>query len=584
MPHAHPYNNLLVMIAVGGVIICIIALLFWFLHLSKHKSNPIYRIRHPVFWMCSLCTSCIQIIITTFLTHLRIDGHMPNAVLYFSLNAFTHIFIGFCFDLGRVLFLWYSLKLQRFEQDNLIKKHLAPSEDIDIAANPKNIPFIYRHSNFFSRPSRFFIALEMFMFVLYSIALSIVIASSSTHSDNIYQLGVHIILLSVSILILVLILLICQLWCCNSSSIKRIKQIQYTTTFRDTFRFRLEITLMMAGPLLIIPTAYAIIPNQYNVDVMDKDGIFGEVLLLIVEFIAITISICVQICVPYITFKQNISNFQRKDEATRHKSNSVSLLDVLCHRYGFYLFLDQLVQELCFENLLFLIEVYQFKKITLNMLNKKHLKQKRRDPKLGDNRSPTPSELTSDEEFSASFTSNIGRRQGSQYSEKIAQADVAYFNSILLNMPWIRLPLADSIRNAPDLDKLVQAYNIYSKYIDTSSYYALNIGGNACYQISQELNRLKDWKCSNKTQNEGGDLEQIDMKTENDMKNDKIQIETFELEEVGNTVKTEKQWNEMIVNVFDTALPDVFTNLDDCMDRFRLTGKFSELVGTWKRN
>ena len=52
-------NQLLIVVIAIGIIELILVFTFWIAHLRHNKHHPVYRIRHPIFWMVCLCSACI---------------------------------------------------------------------------------------------------------------------------------------------------------------------------------------------------------------------------------------------------------------------------------------------------------------------------------------------------------------------------------------------------------------------------------------------------------------------------------------------------------------------------------------------
>lgn len=107
----------------------------------------------------------------------------------------------------------------------------------------------------------------------------------------------------------------------------------------------------------------------------DDEARKGLMLISIVSVISQCMMLLIQTMVPYLTYKRNHESFQATDAEKQNNKlqnndqHVISLLHILRHKYGFFLFLDQLVQELSFENISVLIEIYQFKYVTRNIVN-----------------------------------------------------------------------------------------------------------------------------------------------------------------------------------------------------------------------
>ena len=122
------------------------------------------------------------------------------------------------------------------------------------------------------------------------------------------------------------------------------------TTFRDDFRFRLELTIgFLLFSIIVLYQIYA-----YNAFPLEGDEWkFGILLQLIGNLVMSIFGNALQIIIPYYTFRENMNKFGDNKSFKRHKSEQstggtsyhvVSLLDILTHKYGFFLFIDQLVQ------------------------------------------------------------------------------------------------------------------------------------------------------------------------------------------------------------------------------------------------
>lgn len=83
-----------------GCILLLLSLLFWFLHLRHHRKNPIYRVRHPIFWSICLCVGAIQIILRCMLQYLRINTYITIQT-YQLIQPFITMLLSFAFPFAR---------------------------------------------------------------------------------------------------------------------------------------------------------------------------------------------------------------------------------------------------------------------------------------------------------------------------------------------------------------------------------------------------------------------------------------------------------------------------------------------------
>ena len=83
-----------------GCIQLISVLLFWSLHLRHHLNNPIYRVRHPIFWQICLCIGSIQIILRCIIHYLRIKEYVSIYILQL-IKPFITILLSLAFPVAR---------------------------------------------------------------------------------------------------------------------------------------------------------------------------------------------------------------------------------------------------------------------------------------------------------------------------------------------------------------------------------------------------------------------------------------------------------------------------------------------------
>ena len=156
---------------------------------------------------------------------------------------------------------------------------------------------------------------------------------------------------------------------------------------------RLELTLITLSVIIFVPIQIIISLKLIgNNRIKDSDkSKQGLVVLSIFSVISQSVVLLIQTIVPYYTYKRNKKSFNDPTHSSlqtittnnkQEKTHVISLLHILRHKYGFFLFLDQLVQELSFENLSVLIEIYQFKYVTRNILNEYQEKRKWRTSSL----------------------------------------------------------------------------------------------------------------------------------------------------------------------------------------------------------
>ena len=380
---------------------------------------------------------------------------------------------------------------------------------------------------------------------------------------------------------------------------------------------------------------------------------------LFVTLIAQTFGILIQTVIPYYTLKKNLARFstnntEEKIVSTLNNVHTVSLLDVLSHKSGFFLLMDQLVQELSFENLSFLIEVYQFRYVETQDMTKHYKRgrlrsyfrkraQKRncncncnagqhtqkqntctehnqaKNTEYINNRLQSVSEargngngvgdenintltiepLELDVSVPSNTTTTLTTEPSSsytlesdsvfdEYSAKKDFSDRQYYSRVLGAMPWYGLPLTASITCTKD--KLVQATNIYNKYIIRSSYDSVNCSYMTMIEIEEKMRKLSLWKQLNEEKMDNTDVK-VDILDEEEHKNKTISGKSdvgnnvdnlalkLDLDELDN-IKNETEWIELLLNVFNAALPDIFANLEDSMTRFRYTKEFMSLIGS----
>ena len=238
------------------------------------------------------------------------------------------------------MFLWYTLKLQRYQQKTLIERHLLSETSVD-AESPSNaysvttlskiskmdirIPFLYRHSKFFCKPKRIFFVLESVLF------LSWIIVLIETLKTSFPVYGSQLVSIILFILIFIMIILICALWCCNNNNNKLNEGMDVTQKFRDDFKFRLEITLLLII-LISMTLSLKLITTYYGNDSNSKNWSKVQIYILMTQYIAQSIGQIVQIFVPYITYKKYLSKFNKTQKESTTQT-TITVLDILQSKY-----------------------------------------------------------------------------------------------------------------------------------------------------------------------------------------------------------------------------------------------------------
>ena len=523
-------------------------------------------------------------------------------------------------------------------------------------------PFIFSHSDFFGNPKRIFIVFECIMLFLCLIQLFL----SSIINDNAYIIKRSVMGIIMT-LMCIEIILISSLWICSKSqnheqliisnkndnnNKEKENNIYHNKSFRDDFNFRLEALCM------VIVYGIGILVNTVNAGrarIASPDSQEWKELTRNSAFIVLfgqTLGILIQTIIPYYTLRKNLKKFNKETECDN--IYVVSLLDVLSHKYGFFLFIDQLVQELSFENLSFLIEVYQFKFInSQNALIKEYGKKtklrsyfrKRKLKKSTEQQQKQQKQIKNNEgnkidiemklqsipttsreeisinldkmvklelDVSAPSNSNTNTmtitntnntiEPSRSYTEEDSQgydsildeywtkkngSDCKYYSNVLSKMPWNSLPLTASITSTKNNDKLKQAQNIFNKYIDRNSYDSVNCSYDAMVIIQEKMRKLSLWKYINDNNDTLPEISTVNSKSNTDVSvtvpvsNDNVNNLTFglDLNEM-NDIKNKNEWNELLLCIFDSALPDIFSNLEDSMTRFRYTKEFMSLIGS----
>ena len=104
------YNTFIVVIGVIGIIQWILVLMFYFFHIRKYQSNPVYHIRKPTFWSVCLCIGCLQITLRSITTYLLLNAYIQR-LMYYTLNSFNQLLFGFSFPFGRYLYISLFIEL-----------------------------------------------------------------------------------------------------------------------------------------------------------------------------------------------------------------------------------------------------------------------------------------------------------------------------------------------------------------------------------------------------------------------------------------------------------------------------------------
>eukprot|EP01084_Bolivina_argentea_P319290 553801_1 len=309
-----------------GIIQLLLAFLFWYRHLNNLNSHPIYRIRHPIFWQICLYVGSLQITLRGLLTFLRLNYHITPQ-LYHLLNPFCVILMGFAFPFGRVIILWYALKLQRFDQTKLIEKHLLTEKS---SSTKNKIPFLYKHSKFFGQPQRIFVAIESVLFIGYIVVIILSITSPN------HGIARNVLVLLLLICVFSILYLIISIWCChtNKNIPNHNDNINYISLkFRDDFKFRLELTLLF-GLVITMTLLRSWISIKFKTQDTSNASHVGLLLNAIFSLLSQSIAFCIQTITPYYTFKQNQKILINSDTSTKSSMQIVSLLNILTHKYG----------------------------------------------------------------------------------------------------------------------------------------------------------------------------------------------------------------------------------------------------------
>eukprot|EP01084_Bolivina_argentea_P199411 341216_1 len=135
----------LIIISAFGFLQLMSVLLFWQCHLRHHQSHPVYRIRHPKFWIMCLCLPSFDITFKAIITYLRLRSYI-SIPTYVSLNQIGVLLMGDVL-LARGFVLWYTIKCQQYEQNILFESVLLESKP-----QLKSHPCLSRYEKHMSKP------------------------------------------------------------------------------------------------------------------------------------------------------------------------------------------------------------------------------------------------------------------------------------------------------------------------------------------------------------------------------------------------------------------------------------------------
>ena len=133
----------------------------------------------------------------------------------------------------------------------------------------------------------------------------------------------------------------------------------------------------------------------------------------------------------------------------------------------------------------------------------------------------------------------------------ITQQEELNMIAFLEALPWTDLPLAESISLNPQ-NKWNQCAEIYSKFLDKSSYYEVNISYRAHEKIKKNYEQLLKLHTN------------MEKTPEND-------------DDKRNTIMDENEWNRILSGLFDSGISDVVQNLNDSLRRFSFTDIFKTI-------
>jgi len=349
--------------------------------------------------------------------------------------------------------------------------------------------------------------------------------------------------------------------------------------FRDDFRFRLELTVGLVVKFVTV-LYHTFLINRYPVG-ESSEYKYGLILGLIGTFVGLSAGVLAMTIIPYYTWREHVSLFEAKTPKTEigcdgDEYRVIGLLDVLRHKSGFYAFVDHLVQELSFENLSYLIAVYQFKYVN-----------------------STDVETSMSMPMSTSMHPVHSMSMHSVLSEHANAVTTEYFRRVLQKMPWDGLPLTNS---GTQCSKLQQAQNLFDKYVNRGSYHSVNISPDSVLVIQGLMQRLHAYVQQRPTAAPNGTIIQVNCDPDviappvqskpspnivagemnastvaPDEACSELQVRD-DLKEADN-IRDEQHFNSILINIFDSSLSDIFHNLEGSMTRFRITDEFLKLSG-----
>ena len=162
-------------------------------------------------------------------------------------------------------------------------------------------------------------------------------------------------------------------------------------------------------------------------------------------------------------------------------------------------------------------------------------------------------------------------------------------NKFLDKLPWCDLPLAESLSMHP-MDKWEQCKEIYLKFIQDSSYYAINIGYDATNEINAKYEQLWQYK-RNSNSKTAKDLTTAMTKAndttitafDGDNNNGNVEIEMpneISVPDISiddDVIVNDEQFNSVMMELFDVAMKDILKNLSNSLNRFITTDTFKML-------
>eukprot|EP01083_Nonionella_stella_P284360 968019_1 len=464
----------LISISAFGILLLMSMILFWHCHLRYHQDHPVYRIRHPKFWIVCVCLISFQITWKGIITYLRVRSYM-SILVHQILNQFGILLLGYGCIFARGFVLWYTVKCQQHEQNLLFRRVLTTEYNVKVKK-----PFLYQYEQQLSNPFLVFCLLQSVYFILCVVG-GILAFAINTKVFKLFTIAIALIMMCITAI------LVLGTWCTGRKrdpdhQTKTTENIDLVTRFMDYFNFRNEITIILILLIIFVPLR-SWMAIKFQTATNGPNSNKGLILITFTSLFSLLFPVLAQTIIPYWTYSNRTSS--------KHPQNDVTLFDVLRDRHGFFLFVNHAVQEFNLENISCLIALYQFKK--MKTLNDKKVTVSDVSMAMGnDNEDDLSSEMHDAVPDLVNVTSRVETPTlRASLSSHTSAKDVRFYTMKVLELPWNDLPLTDCTFNVKD-SKYIQAKKIHAKYFELGNIHTVNVAGVVRNHLAQAFWKIRE--------------------------------------------------------------------------------------------